>query len=95
MIKIIKIKALVGSTIKIKKAPINVPMNAPKTGINAVKPTNTDIVEAYGICNISIPIKHNIPMIRASKHCPLIKLPKVVLESAAISLRRFSFFSGR
>ena len=49
IIKIINIRALKGSTIKIKKAPIKVPMNAPNTGIKAVKPTKTDIVEAYGI----------------------------------------------
>ena len=47
-------------------APIAVPKNAPNTGINAVTPTSTEIVNAYGILNIVIPIKQRIPRSIAS-----------------------------
>ena len=50
----------------IKKAPIIQPINAPKTGIKAVKPTITDIVPAYGNCKTNIHTKHNKPNIQAS-----------------------------
>ena len=60
----------------IKKAPIIHPINAPNTGIKAVKPTITDIVPAYGNLSINIHTKHNKPNIKASITCTLIKLEK-------------------
>lgn len=77
IIKITKIKALIGETIRIKKAPIIVPIKAPKTGIKAVKPTNAEIAPEYGMLKISIPIKQRIPMIKASVTWPVIKLENV------------------
>ena len=86
---------MVGSTIKIKNAPTIVPIKAPKTGIKAVKPTKTEIVAAYGILSIIIPIKHNIPIMIASKNWPLIKLPKVLLDNSLISTSFFCLSSDK
>ena len=62
------ITACNGFTINIKNAPTIVPIKAPKTGINAVNPTKTEIAPAYGSLKIIIPKKHKTPIIIASKH---------------------------
>ena len=38
--------ACMGESIKMRNAPIAVPINAPKIGIRAVKPTSTEIIGA-------------------------------------------------
>ena len=87
--------ALVGLTINIKKAPTIVPIKAPKTGIKAVNPTKTEMVDAYGIFKSNIPIKQRTPIMTASRHCPVIKLPNILLDNSLISIIFFSFFSGK
>ena len=84
IINTINHKALTGSTIKIITAPNAVPINAPTSGINAVNPINVDIIVAYGIENIFIPIKHNKPIIIASVSCPVTNLEKVTPAILAI-----------
>jgi len=64
--------------------PKAVPINAPTSGIKAVKPTNVDIIVAYGIENIFIPIKHNKPIIIASVSCPVTNFEKVTFANLAI-----------
>ena len=80
----INVNTFIGLVIIINNAPIPVPINAPNIGINAVMATITDIIVAYGIFNIIIPIKHNNPSIIASKNCPPIKLENIYLILALI-----------
>ena len=85
--------AWIGFTSRIRNAPIAVPINAPNTGISAVKPTSTDIAGAYGMRNIDMPIKHKAPMMTASVSWPVMKFVNVRFIRSSIS-RSFCIFSG-
>ena len=95
IINIINVITFIIFTDAINTAPIAAPINAPTIGINAVTPINTPICTAYGICNINIPIIHNVPKITASKHCIVKKFANVFLVSLAIPsiFLSFSFFT--
>lgn len=67
-----------GLTISIKRNPTAPPIYGPKYGIILVIPTTTLIRTAYGNRNITIAIKHIIPMISESSAFPNIKLVKYV-----------------
>ena len=66
-----------GLTISIKRNPTAPPIYGPKYGIILVIPTTTLIRTAYGNRNITIAIKHIIPMISESSAFPNIKLVKI------------------
>ena len=60
-----------------KKHPITHPINAPKTGINAVNAIKTPIKSAYGIFKILNVMTNILPRITASTHCPVRKFANV------------------
>ena len=60
-----------------RNAPTPHPINAPKTGINAVTTIVTLTVSAYGILRTLMDTKNIKPRIHASRHCPVMKFANV------------------
>ena len=79
------INALNGLTIKIRNAPTAHPINAPKTGTNAVNAITIPVNSAYGSLNSVIVITNIAPRIKASTHCPVKKPENVLYVKASTS----------